>query len=61
MLSIILLIYVAIGLIFGLFFISKGVGKIDEDAVGVGWGFRFLILPGSMALWPVLLIKIFTK
>ena len=50
-------IYTLIGLIFGLFFIFRGVQKIDESAVGGGWGFRLIILPGSIAFWPFLLRK----
>ncbi len=47
--------YAAIGLIFGLVFISAGLARIDSQAKGAGWGFRLLILPGVAAFWPLLL------
>jgi len=50
-------VYLVTGLIFGIAFISKGVTKIDEAARGSGWGFRLIILPGSIIFWPVLLKK----
>lgn len=52
-----LLIYSLIGLLFGLAFVFKGVQKIDPGAEGTSWGFRLLILPGSIAFWPFLLTK----
>ena len=51
------LLYLLLGLIFGIAFVSKGVKKVDPVAKGTSWRFRLLILPGSMALWPVLLVK----
>lgn len=50
-------VYLAIGLLFALPFVIKGVTKIDEGAVGSGWGFRLIIIPGVMVFWPVLLKK----
>lgn len=47
--------YAAIGLVFGLAFVSRGVDRVDPGAAGAGLGFRLLILPGSAALWPLLL------
>lgn len=49
--------YVAVGLVFGLAFVSIGVARIDPDAKGTGIGFRILILPGAIALWPLLLFR----
>jgi len=48
-------IYAVIGLLFAIAFIAKGVARVDPVAAGAGWGFRLLILPGSVALWPLLL------
>ncbi|MCG8306550.1 MAG: hypothetical protein MI975_04105 [Cytophagales bacterium] len=45
------------GLIFSILFIIKMVGQMDEHAKGTGIGFRLLIVPGTIALWPVLLNK----
>jgi len=51
------LLYLLIGFLFAIPFAWKGVGKIDDGAKDVPRGFRFLIIPGSIALWPYLLIK----
>ncbi|MEZ4775532.1 MAG: hypothetical protein R3D00_20270 [Bacteroidia bacterium] len=50
-------IYLLVGVLFGLFFVFRGVQKTDPGAEGTGLGFRLLILPGAIALWPVLLGK----
>ena len=49
------LAYVALGIVFALAFVWKGAGRIDPVAREGTWGFRLLILPGSAALWPLLL------
>ncbi len=48
------LVYLGIGFLFSLAFVFAGAGKIDPDAQKGTIGFRLLIIPGSMALWPVL-------
>lgn len=48
------LLYAAMGAIFGLFFIWRGVGRIDAAARGTSWTVRLLIFPGVVALWPLL-------
>ena len=50
-------VYLIAGLFFGIAFIIKGVTRIDEAALGSGWGFRLIILPGSIVFWPLLLKK----
>ena len=52
---IVLGIYLACGLVFAVAFVLFGVQKIDPHAKRGSWGFRLLIIPGSMALWPFLL------
>ena len=52
-----LLIYLVAGFAFGIAFVIKGVEVVDEGAHGTGWGFRLIILPGVIFLWPVLLRK----
>ena len=47
--------YVILGAIFAVAFVARGVDRIDSAARGTGLGFRALILPGVVALWPVLL------
>ena len=48
-------VYLVCGLVFALPFALFGVGKIDPHAAHGSWGFRLLIIPGTMALWPLLL------
>ena len=50
-------VYLAAGLVFSIPFVIKGVIQIDEGAVGSKWGFRLIIIPGSMVFWPLLLKK----
>jgi hypothetical protein len=47
--------YLACGLVFAVPFVLAGVKKIDRHAVRGSWGFRLLIIPGTMAFWPLLL------
>jgi len=54
-LLILLAIYLACGFLFALSFVFIGVRKIDPHAMHGSWGFRILIFPGTMALWPLLL------
>ena len=51
-------IYLAVGLLFGIFFARKGVQVLDPVATGSPFSFRLLVIPGATALWPVLLIKL---
>lgn len=50
-------LYLAAGLVFAIPFVIKGVTKIDEGANGSKWGFRIIIIPGTMVFWPLLLKK----
>jgi hypothetical protein len=50
-------LYLAAGVLFAVFFLNRGIQKIDTAAHGSGWGFRLIILPGVIVFWPVLLIK----
>jgi len=54
---IIVAVYLFAGLIFAIPFIIRGVTKIDEGAQGSKWGFRIIIIPGTMVFWPLLLKK----
>jgi hypothetical protein len=49
--------YLLAGLLFGLAFVTVGVTRIDPAARGTSATFRLLILPGAVALWPVLATK----
>ena len=48
-------LYAALGVVFAVVFVCVGVKRFDAQAVGTGLGFRVLILPGSVAFWPLLL------
>lgn len=50
-------IYLGCGLLFALIFVISGVQKIDPHAARGTWGFRLLIIPGTTALWPILLAR----
>lgn len=47
--------YAALGVVFAVTFVTRGVQRIDPIARGSGIVFRLLILPGSAAFWPLLL------
>jgi hypothetical protein len=48
-------VYLALGFLFMIPFIIKGVNKIDEGAHGGSIGFRIIIIPGVIVFWIVLL------
>jgi len=50
-------LYLGFGLLFAIAFLWKGVTKVDEGTRGTGLVFKLLILPGTVAFWPVLLRK----
>jgi hypothetical protein len=60
-LTIALLAYLAVGLIFGMLFLGVFAARIDPAAKGASAGFRAIILPGAIALWPVLLRAVLSK
>jgi hypothetical protein len=50
-------LYAAAGVVFALLFLAFGITRIDNGAKGAGIGFRLLIVPGLVALWPLMLIR----
>lgn len=56
-LLIIAAVYLAIGFLFVVPFVLKGVQKIDHGADGGSVGFRIIIIPGTIVFWPFLLKK----
>ncbi len=50
-------LYFAAGFVFAIPFVIKGVTKIDGGAIGSKWGFRLIIIPGTIVFWPLLLKK----
>ena len=49
--------YLLIGLAFSVLFYMKGLSKIDKNAIGSTLGFKLIIFPGVLMLWPFLLTK----
>jgi hypothetical protein len=50
-------LYALAGIVFAVAFHRRGLARLDPAAAGGGLGFRLLITPGLVALWPVLLRK----
>ena len=50
-------VYLAVGVLFAVPFVAFGAGRIDPAARGAPAGFRLLVLPGAIALWPYLLSR----
>jgi hypothetical protein len=50
-------IYLICGFVFALAFIFRGVQVIDEGARDSTLGFKIIIIPATMVLWPLLLVK----
>ncbi|MFO1512855.1 MAG: hypothetical protein U1F83_08095 [Verrucomicrobiota bacterium] len=48
-------VHLVCGLVFAIPFALIGVKQIDPHAAHGSWGFRLLIIPGTMAFWPLLL------
>ena len=46
--------YLACGLLFAAPFVLTGVKRIDPHAAHGSWGFRVLIVAGTILLWPLL-------
>ncbi|HTH49329.1 MAG TPA: hypothetical protein VMB21_17565 [Candidatus Limnocylindria bacterium] len=53
----VLAVYLALGLRFALAFQWRGLAELDAGTHGAGWGFRLLITPGLVALWPLLSLR----
>jgi hypothetical protein len=52
------LLYILVGVVFAVPFVVRKVGTLDPVAKHGTWGFRSLILPGAVALWPLLLLRL---
>ena len=51
------ILYLAAGVLFAVPFAWRGAGVLEPAAREATWGFRLLILPGAITLWPVLLLR----
>jgi hypothetical protein len=47
-------LYAAVGAVFAGYLLLRGLRRFDPAAAHAGWGFKLLILPGTIALWPLL-------
>jgi uncharacterized membrane protein YdfJ with MMPL/SSD domain len=56
-LTVVVGVYVAAGVLFAVPFVLRGVNRIDPVAQGGTWGFRLIIVPGVVALWPLLALR----
>jgi hypothetical protein len=50
--------YVALGLLFAVPFAARWAGRLDPAARAGTPGFRLLIVPGAVLLWPMLLTRL---
>ncbi|MCB9898225.1 MAG: hypothetical protein H6825_09500 [Planctomycetes bacterium] len=49
--------WLAAGLLFAVPFLAVGAGRIDPLARTGSFGFKLVVLPGVVALWPLLLLR----
>ena len=54
-------IYLALGIFFAVYFVISGAAKMDPVANGAPVTFKALIVPGSVALWPLLAFKLIRR
>lgn len=47
-------LYILAGMLFAVWFVAGGVGRLDDAARHGSLAFRALIFPGVVALWPLL-------
>lgn len=50
-------IYLALGFLFSIVFMWKGLHKVDEGVNGSGFFFKVLIFPGMIVFWVLFLKK----
>ena len=50
-------LYAVVGLLFAIAFVLVGVNRVDPVAHEGTWGFRLIIVPGVVALWPLLALR----
>lgn len=48
--------YAAVGLLLLPWWHARGLARLDTAAGRGGWGFRLLVSPGLVGLWPVMLL-----
>ncbi len=50
-------VYLAAGVIIGAPFMAFGLARLDYAAKGASRGFRLVVAPGVIALWPFILVR----
>lgn len=50
--------YFALGLLIGLVCVLGAIGRIDPAATTMPFRARLLVLPGMIALWPLILVRL---
>jgi len=54
-------IYTTIGVVFAAVFLWRWVGRLDSAAEHGSWGFRVLVFPGVVALWPLFIVRLIRR
>jgi hypothetical protein len=54
-------IYATIGGVFATVFLWRWVGRLDSAAEHGTWGFRVLVFPGVVALWPFFIVRLIRR
>ena len=49
--------YGLVGAVFAVAFVTMGIQRVDSVAEHAPLGFRLIVLPGVVALWPLLLVR----
>lgn len=50
--------YCLIGTVFAGWFAGRGAARLDPAAAGSTIGFRLLVVPGAVAIWPFLVVRL---
>ncbi len=51
------LLYLVAGVLFAIVTQLRGIDRSDSDVDGGSWGFRLALMPGLVALWPLLWMR----
>lgn len=51
-------LYALLGIVFAPVFVLFGAARIDPSVRQSTWGFRLMIVPGVIALWPLLVLRL---
>ncbi len=52
-------VHIAFGIVIAILFFTRWLKTMDPAATGSSWGFKVLVTPGVVALWPLILMKVF--